>query len=142
MRGSTKTPKTDRARSVPISPELRALLADVRKSPREREGAWSNPIYVFTTATGVQWHEQNFERSWLRLRRRCIDDHSKALIRPLSFHCARHTFASWALASVKSIVWVQHALGHASPDTTLRTYSHFIPKDREDMGFLRLVQES
>ena len=114
----------------------------MRKARRAREGAWSKPGHIFTTATGVQWHEQNFERSWLRLRRRCVDDSGKALIRPLSYHCTRHTFASWALESGKSIVWVQHALGHASPDTTLRTYSHFIPKDREDMGFLRWVQES
>jgi hypothetical protein len=42
----------------------------------------------------------------------------------------------------KSIVWLQHALGHASPDTTLRHYSHWVKQEHEDMGFLRLVEVS
>jgi len=41
----------------------------------------------------------------------------------------------------KSIGWVQEVLGHASPDTTLRRNSHFISREREDMGFLRLVSD-
>jgi len=139
VRGITKTPKSDRARTVPLSPEMHGLLEELRRSRRKREGAWSDPEFVFTTATGVQWHEQNFGRSWLRLRRRCVDDAGKALIRPLSFHCTRHSFASWALEAGKSIVWLQHALGHASPDTTLRRYSHWVKQEQEDMGFLKLV---
>ena len=142
VRGTTKTPKSDRARTVPMSPEMHGLLEDLRRSRRKREGAWSDPGLVFTTATGVQWHEQNFGRAWLRLRRRCVDDDGKTLIRPLSFHCTRHSFASWALDAGKSIVWLQHALGHASPDTTLRRYSHWVQQEHEDMGFLRLVEKT
>lgn len=138
--GTTKTPKSDRARSVPMSPEMHGLLEDLRGSRRKREGAWSDPELVFTTATGGQWDDRNFGRAWRRLRGLCVDDDGKALVRPLSFHCARHTFASWALEAGKSIVWLQHALGHASPDTTLRHYSHWVQQEHEDMSFLRLVE--
>ena len=142
VRGITKTPKSDRARTVPMSPEMHGLLEEMRGSRRKREGAWSDPGLIFTTATGRQWHEQNFGRDWRRLRGRCVDDKGRALVRPLSFHCARHTFASWALDAGKSIVWLQHALGHASPDTTLRRYSHWVRQENEDMSFLRLVEPS
>ncbi len=125
-----------------MSPEMHGLLEELRRSRKKREGAWSDPELIFTTATGAQWHEQNFGRSWRRLRQRCVDDDGKALIRPLAFHCARHSFASWALDAGKSIVWLQHALGHASPDTTLRHYSHWVRQENEDMSFLRLVENA
>lgn len=139
--GSIKTPKSDKARTVPLSPEMQNLVADQRRSIARREGGWADPGYVFTNANGKRWDENNFGRSFRRLRRKCVTDDGKPLVRPLSFHCCRHTFASWALEGGKSIVWLQHALGHASPETTLRRYSHWVKPDQEDMGFLRLVGE-
>ncbi len=141
VRGATKTPKSDRARSVPMSPEMRGLLAELRKSRRRREGL-TDPELVFTNVSGEQWDEGNFRRAWRRLRQRCVDDAGKPLVRPLSFHCCRHTFASWSLDAGKSVVWLQHALGHARPETTLRRYSHWVQPEAEDMGFLRLVPRS
>jgi integrase len=141
VRGITKGPKSDRERTVPISPEMRELLEEMRKSRPSREGL-TDPGLVFTTPTGGQWEEHNFGRAWRRLRMRCVDDKGKAMVRPLSFHCTRHTFASWALEAGKSIVWLQHALGHASPDTTLRRYSHWVKQEQEDMSFLRLVENT
>jgi integrase len=117
VRDVTKGPKSDRARSVPISPEMQGLMDNLRRSRREREGAWSEPELIFTTRTGGQWEEQNFGRAWRRVRRLCVDDKGKALVQPLAFHCTRHTFASWALEAGKSIVWLQHSLGHASART-------------------------
>lgn len=139
VRGTTKTPKSDRPRTVPIAPEMRALLEELRHTRADREGLHAEPGPIFTTATGGQWEEKNFSRAWRRLRARCVDDKGNRLVRPLAFHCTRHTFASWALDDGRSIVWLQHALGHASPDTTLRRYSHWVRQEQEDMGFLRLV---
>jgi integrase len=139
VRGRIKGPKSDKPRNVPLSPEIKNLLEELRGSRRSREGLWAEPGIIFTTATGGTWDEHNFGRAWRRLRARCVDDQGKALVRPLSFHCCRHTFASWALDAGKSIVWLQHALGHASPETTLRRYSHWVKPEQEDMGFLRLV---
>ena len=138
--GKIKTPKSDRARTVPFSPEMRDLLDELRTTRWDREGHWSDPTYVFTNANGKRWDEKNFGRSWRRLRKRCVDNDGKALVRPLSFHCCRHTFASWSLEAGKSVVWLQHALGHASPDTTLRRYPHWVRSEVEDMSFLRLVE--
>ena len=39
---------------------------------------------------------------------------------PLKLHCARHTFASLALASGKSVRWVASQLGQANSELTLR----------------------
>jgi len=79
--------------------------------------------------------ERNFERSWQRVRRRA----QKAGVRPLKLHCARHTYASRALASGKSVRWVAEQLGHANPELTLRTYAHVLPDREEDLSFADFV---
>jgi integrase len=141
VRGKIKTPKSNKARSVPIYPELRQVLETLRKTRRKREGL-TDPAYVFTGPDGVLWDEDKFGWAWRRLRSRCVDDAGKPLVRPLSFHCCRHTFASWALEDGRSIVWVQRILGHASAETTLRRYSHWVQPEKSDTGFLRLATRS
>jgi hypothetical protein len=47
-----------------------------------------------------------------------------------------------ALDAGKSITWVQNALGHADAATTLRSYAHFVPEEKADMGFLRLMHRT
>jgi hypothetical protein len=75
--------------------------------------------------------ENNFERTWRRLRRRA----QKAGVRPLKLHCTRHTWASMALASGKSVRWVADQLGHASPMLTLKTYAHSMQDEETDLSF-------
>ncbi|HEB90173.1 MAG TPA: hypothetical protein ENI85_11430, partial [Deltaproteobacteria bacterium] len=55
--------------------------------------------------------------------------------RPLGLHSARHTFASLALDSGKSIRFVADQLGHGSPAFTLETYAHMLPVEPGDMAF-------
>jgi integrase len=81
----------------------------------------------------MRWDERNFARAFNRLRTKA---HKTQNVRPLHFHCARHTFASWALEGGRSIKWVQTMLGHASAELTLRTYSHLMPSVDEDLDFL------
>jgi integrase len=138
VRGKIKTPKSGKARSVPISAELAEVFKEQRRTRKKREGAFSDPGYVFTNADGERWEEDGFARAWKRLRRICVDSDEHEL-RSLSFHCCRHTFASWALDAGKSVTWVQRALGHADASTALRCYAHFVPEETPDMGFLRLV---
>ena len=139
VKGQIKTPKSDRARSIPIYPEMRELLQSLRRNRRRRQGL-REPDYVFTSPEGGIWNEDKFGWAWTRLRGRCVDDSGKPLVRPLSFHCCRHTFASWALEDGRSIVWVQSILGHASAETTLRRYSHWVQPEKADAGFLRLAR--
>ena len=82
--------------------------------------------------------ERNFERTWQRIRRRA----QKAGARPLKLHCARHTYASRALAAGKSVRWVADQLGHANPELTLRTYAHVLPDREEDLSFADFVEVS
>jgi len=63
-------------------------------------------------------------------------------VRPLKLHCARHTYASRALASGKSLRWVAEQLGHANPELTLRTYAHVMPDREEDLSFADFVSVS
>ena len=51
-------------------------------------------------------------------------------------HAARHTWASLALESGKSVRWVADQLGHSDPALTLRTYAHAIRETEADLSFL------
>ena len=56
-------------------------------------------------------------------------------VRPLKLHAARHTFATLALESGRSIRFVAEQLGHANPALTLRVYAHAMPAEPGDVGF-------
>jgi len=78
-------------------------------------------VCVFPTLDGSSpILEKVFVRAWDRLRARA----AKEGLRTLPFHCTRHTFATLALRSGKSLRWVPKMLGHASPMTTLSHYVH------------------
>ena len=54
----------------------------------------------------------------------------RAGLRQVTFHSLRHSCASAMIAKGAPITEIQHRLGHAKPDITLRVYSHFF-KDQE-----------
>ena len=129
------TPKSGRARFVVMSDQLDRVLRDLLE-PRQQatlRGQWKEPPpFVFCSETGGLLDERNVSRSWNRLRRKA----QKEGVRPLRLHDARHTFASLALASHKSIPWVAGQLGHASPEITLRAYAHALKEEETDLLFL------
>jgi integrase len=135
VRGRLGTPKSGRSRFVVISPGLSEVLKALLSKRRQTalSGRWkTTPDFVFCSETGGPLDERNVTRSWARLRRKA----QKAGVRPLRLHDARHTFASLALASGKSISWVSNQLGHASPETTLRVYAHALSEEETDLSFL------
>ena len=71
-------------------------------------------------------------RSWERLRRKA----QAAGVRPLRLHDARHTFATLALGSGKSVPWVASQLGHRNAEMTLRVYAHVLREEETDLSFL------
>jgi hypothetical protein len=115
VRGKLTTTKNGKERTVPISTDLRAALDELAEQRHIDKGAWTDPDFVFVSPQGKRWDERNFARAFDRLRRKAHKDKS---VRNLSFHSARHTFASWALEGGRSIAWVQHCLGHGSPEVT------------------------
>jgi integrase len=134
VRGEETTPKNGRGRTVAMSPGLASTLLDLlgqRRAQALGRGWPETPEWVFCAETGGPLDSNNFERSWLRLRRRA----HKSGVRPLKLHCARHTWASMALASGKSVRWVADQLGHSSPMLTLKTYAHALPEEEADLSF-------
>ena len=129
------TPKSGRGRYVSMAQPLASLLLELlgeRRQTTLARGWPETPEWLFCSQTGGFWDQDHFERSWRRVRRRAQKDG----VRPLRLHCTRHTYATLALASGKSLRWVADQLGHADPALTLRTYSHAIPDAEEDLSFL------
>ncbi len=135
VRGRLGPPKSGRARSVVLSSILAAILRDLLAERRREclKRGWPNvPEFVFCSETSGPLEERNVSRSWQRLRRKA----QKEGVRPLRLHDARHTFASLALASGKSVRWVASQLGHANPELTLRVYAHALREEETDLSFL------
>ncbi len=110
--------------------ELVDLFASRRREALAR--GWPEvPPPVFCSEAGTPQDGGNLSRIWARFRRRFQAEG----IRPLKLHAARHTWATLALESGKSIRWVADQLGHADPALTLRVYAHALPEEERDLGF-------
>ena len=117
-----------------MAPGVASMLLDLLGSlRREAIGrGWKEvPEWVCPGETSKPLDVNNFERTWRPLRRRA----QKKGVRPLKLHCTRHTWASFALSSGKSVRWVADQLGHSSPMLTLRTYAHAIREEEADLSF-------
>jgi integrase len=135
VRGEETTPKNGRGRAIAMAPGLASVLFDLlaeRRTEALQKGWRETPEWVFCAETGGPLDSNNFERSWLRLRRRA----QKKGVRPLKLHYARHTWASLAIASGKSVRWVADQLGHSSPMLTLKTYADALPEEEADLSFV------
>jgi integrase len=134
VKGAMTSPKSGRGRYIAMAPGVGSLLLDLLAT-RRREAlsrGWPDvPEFVFPGETGKPLDENNIERTWRWLRRRA----QKKGVRPLELHCTRHTWASFALSSGKSVRWVADQLGHASPMLTLKTYAHAIREEEADLSF-------
>ena len=128
VRGKVKGPKSGRIRSVPMAPSLAETLRHVH-TVQTAASPWAEAGLVCAAPQGGRWHERNFARAWMRLR-------TRAGVRPLPFHCTRHTFATLALEAGRSVKWLADVLGHADATITLRTYAHALPAGDDAMGFV------
>ena len=114
-----------------LAEELFDLFAKRRREALTR--GWPEvPAQVFCSEAGTPQDGGNLSRIWARLRRRA----QAQGIRPLKLHAARHTWATLALESGKSIRWVADQLGHADPSLTIRVYAHFLPQQEADLSFV------
>ena len=108
------TPKHGRSRTIDVSPEVMALLKELR----EEQAAKAISKYVFTQDDSPEpMHPQTPEHYMRKFGKRNGVDH-------LHPHKLRHSFASLAITSGADIVSVSEILGHASPAITLNVYSH------------------
>ncbi|GEM_PF-368523 len=115
-------PKTSAGiRTLPAPPELiSALRVWKLKCPK------GEPELVFPAPTGAPTHRSNVLRYGLypALRR--------AGLRRVDMHSLRHSFASALIISGAPVTEVQYLLGHSSPQTTLKVYSHWFTSTQSD----------
>ncbi len=105
----TKT-KTDRARSVPMTEEVKAVLSRLAFGAKDED-------YLFRNARGRQYVQPRTEFKKALQR---------AGIRDFRWHDLRHTFATDLVAAGVEIFTVSKLLGHSNVKTTM-IYAHLVP---------------
>jgi len=119
------TPKSGKARRVDVADALMRALV-VLKSLREAEAAVDGhepSPWLFPALTD---RTKPLNASWFR-RHVWYPLLSKAGLRRIRIHDARHTYASLLLQAGEPIAYVKDQLGHSSIQVTVDVYGHFIP---------------
>lgn len=119
-RGGLAGPKSHKIRSIPMSPDVRRVLAPYCAGK-------SADDLVFVTPLG------GYLDGWTMFRRLQAAA-VRAGLPVLRFHDLRHTYGTFA-ASVYDLAKVQHYMGHADIKTTMR-YVHFVadPEAASEFG--------
>jgi integrase len=124
-------------RSVPIPADLLEAL--------KKEKARATSLFLFHRDDGSHYDYSSFKNFWKLVSRRAgpvapskgrcsfvVTD------RPVTPHVLRHTYATRLFESGLDIKEVQHLLGHADPQITLRLYVHYCEQTRENATFSRV----
>lgn len=126
-----KETKTDRVRRVAIDAGTATLVAEHRAAMEERARACELTLgadaFVFSYEADCSepWRPDSVSRrfGWVR---------DQVGLDNVRLHDLRHYVATRLISAGVDIRTVATRLGHASPTTTLNTYSHFVPEaDRE-----------
>ena len=116
-RGRIDTPKSARGRrAVPLSTNLSRALW-------QRRGAAADDALVFASRSGGYVDPGNLHARVLKPAARA------AGVGWCGFHTLRHTAGSRWFARGWNVVQVSKALGHATPDFTMRVYLHDLDPD-------------
>jgi integrase len=117
---SLSTPKSGRARSVPMAPLVAEALA--RLVNRGDDGQEDDLVFLAPSAEYLDGSAL-YRRYKLALRR--------AGLRPLRFHDLRHTFGTQVISNpAVSILQLKAWMGHQDIDTTMK-YLHYAPREGE-----------
>ncbi len=124
-----KPPKTERsARTIRMPPSLAPELERHRKEQLEQRlklGLGGRPDLVFTSPLGEMLHPDQFRRAF-------ANEVADSGIRPVTFHCLRHTHITLLLKSGVPVHVVSARAGHSKPSITLDTYSHLLGGEDND----------
>jgi integrase len=112
-------PKSGKERTVPITPELAAILVEHRA-----RGRWPGPIVFPNPRTGAMLPPT--AKLGELLDQACTD----AGVARMRVHDLRHAYASLVLMSGGSLADVQRNLGHSTPVLTSETYGHIAEEHR------------
>lgn len=127
----SKAPKTETSHRVLYMPEE---LADVLRRERQKQldfkaklcDTYRDSGYVFTHEDGRPVRP-NYASELLT---KFIEDNG---LPPLTLHGLRHSFASIANSKGIPMYDIGKALGHSSPSTTSKIYTHLLDPDHRDM---------
>ncbi len=121
-KGTFSTTKSGKARRVDMSDQLAAVLEEHKKriAAAALKAGRSMPDLVFPSATWGPLDPSHIRRDLNFVL-------TKAKMRRIRVHDARHTFASLLLRKGESPAYVQHQLGHHDISMTVGTYGHLIP---------------
>ena len=115
-------PKTKSGiRTLPAPPELLSALRVWKLQCLKGE-----LDLVFPALTGLPAHRSNVLRYGLYRALR------RAGLRRVDMHSLRHSFASALIMAGAPVTEVQYLLGHSSPQTTLKVYSHWFANTQSD----------
>lgn len=121
-------------RTVPLPADLCAALAAARKT--------AVSVFVFTSKHRTNYTKTSFDTMWKTVLRRFGDRAASTSRVPvvcnnirLTPHILRHTFATRCFEAGLDIKEVQHLMGHANPEVTLKTYTHYCEQARQDETF-------
>jgi integrase len=124
---SVKPPKTARsARTIKLPKPVLSELERHRKEQIEQRlkvGVGGRSDLVFTTPLGEM------------LRPSCFDEafaNKAAAVKPVTFHCLRHTHATQLLRNGVPVHIVSARLGHVKPSITLDIYCHLLGGEDND----------
>jgi len=121
-KGLFSTTKSGKIRRVDMSDQLAVVLEEHRKriAAAALKSGRAMPELVFPAPGWSPMDPSNIRRDFNFVL-------TKAKLRRIRFHDARHTFASLLLRKGESPVYVQHQLGHHDISMTVGTYGHLIP---------------
>ena len=124
--GKTKTEKSVRTLFLPGL--LKLLLLSLRQEQRELifmcGDKWKGENWIFTQSMGELMHIQTPSHWWSEFAK--AND-----IHDVTFHCLRHTAATFMIKNNVPISTVSGVLGHADITTTLNTYTHVIEDTKQ-----------
>ncbi|MGE5260985.1 MAG: site-specific integrase [Actinomycetota bacterium] len=120
-------PKSKRSRrTIKIPAPVVAELERHRKDQLEqrlRLGVGGRPELVFTTPTGEMINPDTLSDAFKRMA---------SAIKPVTFHCLRHTHITHLLKAGVPVHIVSARAGHAKPSITLDIYSHLLGGEDND----------
>ena len=133
-----KATKANKVRYTELSDELRReLLAVQRRRPSDRRFRDQAEEHVFLDRRHQPWKYDSLSSAWRRIQARAVGRG----VRPLAFHCWRHTFVSWAFEAGVNPLWIAEQIGDR-PETMMRTYAHVVRGDRPSLAFLSVQRDA
>ena len=138
--GRVKTLKTDKSRSVDLSPRLVSALLRLQASLEADAmlaGEDGISTWVFITRAGTPPRPHRIAKTFKKVLR------AAGLPPDFTLYCLRHTYVSHLIATGAPITYIAAQVGHSKVTTTLTYYAHLFPNgDRRHVEQMERVRST